>query len=133
MLKKFEEITRDLTQWELETLMPLIIQGMKTKTSESDCITAKEIIEKLELNRGIKTTDVIIRKIIAYIRVNSILPGIVASSKGYWVASSPAEIISYVESMQQRAAAITAVANALTRDANKMLGYIQSNQTTLFE
>lgn len=105
MLEGFEDITHDLTDDEAK-LVPYFIAGLKTNVGKANAITSNKIIEILQKD-GL--TGARVRKIINYIRVNYLLPGLIATSKGYYISTDPQEIKEYIASLGHREAAISSV------------------------
>lgn len=66
-----------------------------------------------------KISEVRIRKCINYIRVNGLVPHLIANSRGYYVATTVEEVETYCESLKGRAEAIFAMRQALQ---NQMVG-----------
>ena len=101
MLKGFEEKTNSITQQEIE-LAHRLIEAFKKRTS-SNPILAHEICTKVNstMNIDFKLTEVRLRRIINYYRVNSILP-VVSTKKGYYVSYDANEIRSCIDSLTQR-------------------------------
>ena len=62
-----------------------------------------------------------IRKCINYIRINGMVPHLIANSKGYFVATSVEEVETYCESLKGRAEAIFAMRQALQYQLNGKL------------
>lgn len=118
MITNFEEITEDITEAE-KSLVPFFVKGFATKTKENP-IKAPEIVKLLNeflKKQGIdapKITPERLRKIVNYIRVNSLLP-LIATSKGYYVSEDQDEIIKQIQSLKERAAAIVGAANGLMK------------------
>ena len=63
---------------------------------------------------GYKVSEARIRKLIHYIRVNRLVKNIIATSKGYYIATTEEEIKSFVESLQQRINSIEEVKNSFS-------------------
>lgn len=106
MITGFENITHDLTEYE-KGLVPVFAMGFKSKVGKENAVTNKQIVEKL--SSKYKITDARVRKIINYIRNKNIIPGLVASSDGYYVTNDPEELKRYISSLDQREAAIREV------------------------
>lgn len=117
MIKGFEEQTQPLTDYERETLLPLIRLGLSTKIGKANCIASSTIIRKMNA-AGYKLDGPRLRKIINHIRSNDMLSGLVSTSKGYYVATNAREIDEYISSLYGRANAIQDIINALTRQRN---------------
>ncbi len=111
MVKKFEEITSELTEEE-HRLMPLVIKGLSTKTADSP-VTGSQIVEAMKA-KGYNMSEPRLRKIINYIRANGMLP-LMASSNGYYVSDDTEEIANQVQSLRERALAINAAAKGLKK------------------
>lgn len=126
MLKQlFTEQTAALSDYEERVLLPVIIAGLKVKHGVSMAVKNEYICHVLT-NKGYKNvTPARVRKIINHIRLNRLIPGLVASSKGYWVEKDPVRLRVYINSLNDRCRAIEAVAKALEKD-------LQAHQPSLF-
>lgn len=102
MLEGFENITYDLTEKEKE-LIPVFIRGFKNKIGKDKAVTSFQIIERL---KGHDLSGPRVRKIINYIRNNYLLPGLIATSDGYYISRDPAEVKNYINSLVHREKAI---------------------------
>ena len=108
MLKGFESHTEPLTNYEINEILPRMIGGLSRRLGIEQAISNRQIIEILR-NKGLSTTDARIRKIINYIRVNDLVPGLIAASKGYYVSKNPKEIRGYIQTLAGREQAIRAI------------------------
>lgn len=126
MLKQlFTEQTAALSDYEARVLLPVIIAGLQVKHGVSMAVK-NEYICHILTNKGYKkVTPARVRKIINHIRLNRLIPGLVASSKGYWVEKDPVRLREYINSLNDRCRAIEAVAKALEKD-------LQAHQPSLF-
>lgn len=114
MIQGFEEQTQPLTDYERDTLVPLIRWGLSTKLGKERSIAGSTIIRKMRA-RGYKLDGPRLRKIINHIRANDLIRGLVSTSRGYHIATSVGEIDEYIESLNGRVAAIQEVITALKR------------------
>jgi hypothetical protein len=116
MVTNFEEHTSELTEDELKLIKPLI-NGLKTKTKENP-IKSVEIIDamnRFSKEKGLpKINDSRLRKLVNYMRTNSVLP-VIATSKGYYVSYNPVDIKEQVDSLKQRANSIISCAEGLSQ------------------
>lgn len=116
MISTFDDITEELTEDELKLVTPLI-NGLKFRKAANP-IKAPEIVRGMNAHAIkhdlIKITDVRLRKLVNYIRTNSIAP-IIATSKGYYYASDPNEIRVQIESLNQRARSILSCSKGLEK------------------
>ena len=105
MIPTFDEQTSPLSDYEKETLLPLMIQGFKTKIGVKNCVTNPQICRALN-DKGYKVTEPRVRKLVFHIRHNNLVPKLIASSKGYWIATSRDEVESWLESVNSRIGAL---------------------------
>jgi HKD family nuclease len=106
MIPSFEDETHELTNYEMEVLLPLMIAGFKTKIGIDKVVTNPQICKALKL-KGYSVNEPRIRKLVFYIRQNNLVPKLIASSKGYWIATKKDEIKIWVDSLQSRINAMT--------------------------
>ena len=110
MITTFEEQTHPLTDYELKTLLPLMIQGFTTKIGVSKCVTNPQICKALK-NKGFEVNEPRIRKLVFYIRQQNLVPNLIASSKGYWIATDRKEVDTWVDSLKSRIDALNETLN----------------------
>lgn len=108
MLNGFETYTSDLNQYETETLLPIVVAGLGYKKGRANAVTNKQIVSRLR-DRGLKINDARVRKLINHIRNNNILPGLIATSEGYYISTDPTEVNNYIESLVGRERAIGSI------------------------
>jgi hypothetical protein len=127
MITNFDNETAPLNELE-QKAAAIIADGMmrwhtgKDKVISSDAI-CKGLAKNYECfrvqqgNGGYKPylNGARIRKIINRIRMENLVPLLVSSSAGYYVATDATEVRDYIRSLKERASAITAVSQALTR------------------
>ena|SRR3990167_116441 len=119
--------TQSLNQDEKEILLPMVIRGLETKIGKRNQITAglmaKRLTANLAINRpelSLKITDVVIRKLIHYIRTNDLIHCLVANGNGYWIEDDPAKVRTYIEGLRGRIASETAMADSLERQLESL-------------
>lgn len=115
MITGFEEQTEPLTEQEREVLLPPIIKGLRVKVGKENAVTNKDIVRGLKANCDIKIGEVRVRKMINHIRNNDIIPCLIATSKGYYIAETKDEMLDYIDSLYGRVAAIEADALSMKR------------------
>lgn len=117
MITNFEHLTGKLTDVERDHWLPLIIRGLSLKVGKHTAISNKEMRKKLNQNHltgDIKPiSDVRLRKIINFIRINGLIPCLLSNSNGYYVSNDYMEIESYMASLEERAQSIMAVKHSL--------------------
>jgi hypothetical protein len=103
MIEGFEKYTEELSEDE-KALLPSFVRGLKGKKGKQNAITNKAIQAAFQAHEKwqIKIPDARVRKIINHIRVNGLVKGLCASSKGYYVASNQQELEEYLEGLSQR-------------------------------
>lgn len=119
MIQGFEEQTQPLTDAELE-LLPLFVRSFNHRKGKINAITNKDIIAKLK-DRGISISEPRVRKIINHIRNEALVPGLVASSEGYYVSDNPSEIEGYIKSLAGRISAISKVKDSMVNYLKSLL------------
>ena len=116
MITNSEGQTFELTDDELKLVNP-ICAGLIKRTADNP-IKASDIIKQMNLyakEKGlVRLTDVRLRKVVNYIRCNSMLP-LMATSKGYYCATKRGEIISQIQSLRERGNSIHYAANGLEK------------------
>jgi len=105
MIPTFEEHTQPLSDYEKNTLLPLLIKGFKTKVGVENSVTNPQICEALN-NKGYKVSQPRVRKIVFYIRNKNMIPKLIASSKGYWIATNRSEVTSWLDSVNSKISAL---------------------------
>lgn len=123
MLVNFEHITEDLTQYETERVLPLIVVGLSTKLGKASAITGTEICRKVNASGKLanyKLTSVKLRKIISCIRISGRIRGLCSTSKGYFRANTKDELESCSESLRQRLRQQSLTLNALESQMAEM-------------
>lgn len=117
MITNFEEYTHELTKEELE-IVPIVVHGFraykKSNPIKADLIV-KRMNEFLKLKGyKLKMTQPRLRKIVNYIRSNSLLP-LIATSNGYFTSDCKQTIIEQISSLKERANSIDRCAEGLKK------------------
>jgi hypothetical protein len=100
MLHGFEEYTTPLSDYE-KKLIPAFVVSFKKHIGKGQAVTNKEIIEAFgKIDVHLSETQV--RKIINHIRNNHLVPGLIASSKGYYITKDVNELKQYIKSLNGR-------------------------------
>ena len=115
MINGFELETEPLNERELNELLPAIVEGLLTKVGRQKAVTNKVIVAGLKQNRGIKISEARVRKIINHIRCNDLVPCLVATSEGYYIAETEQELLDYETSLEGRERAINNVRESIRR------------------
>ncbi len=117
MITNFENETPELNDKEL-AILPVVIHGFrhykKDNPIKANLIVKRLNVYLLEHNHKIKMTDVRLRKMVNYIRSNSLLP-LIATSKGYFTSNNKKEIADQIKSLLERARSIERCAQGLNK------------------
>lgn len=112
MISGFEDETRPLDDFE-KKLLPSFIKGLEKHIGRSNPVTSKQMISGILATKKVEIGGARVRKIINHIRINGLVPRLMATSIGYYIEYDDNELIKYIRSLNQRAKAIQAVADAL--------------------
>jgi hypothetical protein len=107
MLKGFELQTHGLTEYELKEVIPILARGFSLRIGKGKAITSFAVSKILTDKYGLKIiNESRIRKMIHFIRDTGLVPKLIATSKGYWVATSKKELEDWRDSLSGRIKAI---------------------------
>ena len=117
MITTFEEYTAELTDAEME-ILPLVVHGFRAYKIKNP-IKAELIVTRMNefLQKNgykIKMTQPRLRKMVNYIRSNSLIP-LIATSHGYFTTDNKETIQEQIKSLQERANSIERCANGLKK------------------
>jgi hypothetical protein len=123
MSKGFEQYTYKLTDIERYILITAIIKAWERKRI-GEKVTASEMIGGLNdfckkhnilnaHNKQYKVHGARLRKMIHYIRNRNLICNLIANQSGYWKSSDSSEIISFIDSCEERGSSLIATAEAL--------------------
>ena len=128
MIKGFSNETSPLNDYELRVLLPVILAGLKDKQGKRNAVTNGYIIGRLK-QQGYRIDAPRLRKVINHIRTNDLIPGLIATSEGYFLAEDEQELMDYEDSLRGREEAIKAVRLAIARQ-RRML-YTEAQQRVI--
>ena len=111
MITNFEEFTYELTEYEIENIIPWV------ETEISFAVDKEQVVSNWKLVKDcpFKINQPRIRKIIHALRVSGKITFLLASSKGYYRSNKRNEITDYIASLRERAKSINQVADALVK------------------
>lgn len=119
MIDGFEKETKDLTDYEKDVLLPIMIRGFSHHVGTENAITNKQICEKMQV-KGFDVNDVRVRKIINHIRTHNLVPRLMATGKGYYITNNSSELLSYISSLDGRIHAITQIRDAIKQNYEEL-------------
>ncbi len=123
-ITNFLQQTYELKKEEKEILLPMLMEGFKLRTSENP-IKAPAIVRGMNgaLQKAghtkLKFSEVRLRKLCNYIRSKSLMP-LVATTNGYFLATTKKELEDQILSLRERASAIVHSAEGLQEFLLKM-------------
>ena len=120
MIEGFECETSPLTEYERETLLPIMVKCLEKHVGKKKAITNKKMREALALNGYKKVSSARIRKIINHIRINGLIECLMATSYGYYITQDRCEMNDYIFSLKGRIEAIQAVLEAMIEQHDNM-------------
>jgi len=131
MLKGFEIITHELTEFEETVLLPMLLAKLCNHKGKVNAISNSKL-QVYVADRGVKqtVTGPRIRKIVEHIRQTNLLEGLVAGAAGYYIAQNPDELNEWIISMRQRIGAMRFSMSSALRAYKRMTGLKQPNQFT---
>jgi hypothetical protein len=100
----FEDIVPSISEEE-EELARTVAKGLRARVGKGKAITNAQMRRKLA-EQNIRIGGPKMRKIIQHIRLNNLVPLLVASSHGYYVAETDQEVEEYRRSLAERRRAI---------------------------
>ena len=121
MIKGFDNETEPLTEYERDVLVPVMIRGLISKVGKERAVTNKYIVSCMK-KQDYKISDARVRKVINFIRTNDLVPCLIATSDGYYIAESEKELLDYEESLLGREDAIRAVRLSINRQRKQKYG-----------
>lgn len=116
-IKTFENETAPLSEYELNTLVPVIIRGFLSHEGQKQAITATAICKALK-EKGFQISDVRLRKCIKHIQRHNLLKWIVATGSGFYYTKDVNDVKMQIESLKGREEAIRSVRVALEKSLN---------------
>ena len=120
MLKGFENETAQLSEYEEKTLLPIVVRGLATKHGKGNAVKNTYICQRLRAS-GYDITEARLRKLVNHIRINGLVPCLIATSAGYYVSHDAQEIEDYIETLYGRESAIRAVREAMLEQRSKLV------------
>nr|DAI42416.1 MAG TPA: hypothetical protein [Caudoviricetes sp.] len=120
-LKGFENETATLSQYELNEVLPIVICYLSGRIGKRMAIKNRYICQKIR-ELDLEITEARIRKIINHIRVNNIIPCLIATSSGYYISYDKEELNDYIDSLIGRRDAINAVIEAMIEQSERNNG-----------
>lgn len=125
MINGFQNETAPLTDRELSVL-PEAVAVLKTAYGKDKAVYN----DRLQRITGLSSAR--IRKLINHIRSNDLVPCLMASSKGYYIAETEEEILDYEESLRGRELAIRNIRHKIAEQRAARFSKPKPVQMSLF-
>ena len=119
MLKGFETETAPLSEYEEKVLLPVMVRGLYNKYGRANAVKNGYICDRLKA-LGYDISEARVRKLINHIRINGLVPRLMASSAGYYITSDRQELADYIETLRGRENSIRAVREAMEAQASML-------------
>ena len=119
MIQGFNTETKPLSEYEHDTLCPVIARWISRKVGKDKAITNKQICQSM-VKAGYVISDARLRKIINHIRISGMVKCVIATSAGYYIAQTKEEMKTYLDSLIGREQAIAAVRESLEQQMEAM-------------
>lgn len=113
MITGFKEYTAHLTDYERDMVVPALVEGLRKRVGSKLAIRNKTLCIELKAAGFENISEPRIRKCVNYIRMNGLVPHLVANSTGYYVATTVDEVERYCKSLEERGMAIFSIKRAL--------------------
>lgn len=120
MVENFERYTDELTELEAKKILPEVKRILEGRRGKWNAITNKQIVALLG-ERYLLTTEPRVRKMVHKLRTEGALPWLIATSVGYYLATTLGEMEGYVRSLESRANSIMEVAQAIRKQMDGTL------------
>lgn len=120
MINNFETYTQPLSDEERKVIVPAMVTELRSHKGARNAIKNQAIAEKVFYLCNIKPNDARVRKCINYIRTSGLVPCLISTSDGYYVATGREEVKKCIDSLFQRSVQIENVAKALTHQMNQV-------------
>ena len=131
MKKTTTKPTPQLTNFEQNVLLPILIRGLKTKTGKENAVTRNQIICGLR-NNGLAISLALLQKLINYIKINDLVKGLMASPTGYYIANTEQELVGYEQNLLQRELTIKDVRMSVKRQRTALYSELKLIEVPLF-
>ncbi len=114
--------SKKVTYEEKIQVIPLIVRRIKLANKQGITITNDHLRHSLAKHYGVTMVAGTMRKLLHYIRINGIVPCLIANSGGYYIAKTTLEMTTYLASLQKRIREIGVLKRALDSQGHTKLG-----------
>lgn len=118
MIKNFQKETCPLTDYEKDRLVPVVVACLSSRRGSSQAVNSRQLL--MHHLKDYMVDAARLRKVINYIRTKGLINGLMATSKGYYIAESREELEAYLESLQGREQAIKELWRCIRKQMNSL-------------
>ena len=118
MIKNFQKETCPLTDYEKDRLVPVVVACLSSRRGSSQAVNSRQLL--MHHLKEYMVDAARLRKVINYIRTKGLINGLMATSKGYYIAESREELEAYLESLQGREQAIKELWRCIRKQMNSL-------------
>ena len=119
MIEGFQKETAKLNDYERTVLLPVMVKCLERKIGKENAVTNAYMCDRMN-ESGYDIGEARVRKIINHIRINGLVPCLMASSYGYYVTNNAEELRAYIISLKGREEAIRAVRIAVEEQLEEL-------------
>lgn len=118
MIQNFERLTCRLSEYEKNILLPAVLEILVRCRGKSKAITNKRMIRNHLQKYAVNPAR--LRKVLHHIRTKGMVEGLMATSRGYYVADNREELVKYVISLEGRIRAQQHLRDNIKKQLKKM-------------
>lgn len=118
MIKNFERETSPLSDYERDELVPLVVQVLQHCKGKKYALSNKNFISRW--GGGYKLNPARFRKVVNHVRNKGLIKGLIATSKGYYIAQTRQELEDYIKSLQGREDAVKELRRSMVKQIKKL-------------
>ena len=118
MIRNFQKETCPLTDYEKERLVPVVVACLASRKGRNQAVSSRQLL--LHHLKDYMVDAARLRKVINHIRTKGLIKGLMATSKGYYIAESREELEAYLDSLQGREQAIKELRRCIRKQMNSL-------------
>jgi len=144
MIRNFEEYTSEMTEDEINYIIPRLIKMLTLAIGKGNALTNRKIVYDInirnavtkpdpsgEYRKQVTTSEPRIRHMIHILRVSDAIPCLIATSAGYYISNDRQEIETYMGSIDDRLRSIYQIRRALKRQLKDWGSHVSAVQREL--
>lgn len=102
MIPGFEDYTHELTDHEINEVLPVVVKHLKNNIGKRNIVTNEKMCSALRVRYNLFVKPPRMRKIIRHIRITGEILCVAAHGRGYFVAQTKEEMETYIDSLRVR-------------------------------